>query len=72
MLIAGPYNNQNTYHRTWSDDSDKEYVFLSDSYSKVDLKYDAHCELILLEEGLQYTGFLDNEDKCTFEDIFGH
>ena len=70
MLIAGPYNNQNTYHRTWSDDPDKEYVFLSDSYSKADLKYDAHCELIFLETGLTYTGFLTNQDLSTFEDIF--
>lgn len=69
MLIAGPYNHQNIYHRTWSDDPDKEYIFLSNSYSKADLKSDAHCELILLPEELQYTGFLDNEDMCLLEDM---
>lgn len=69
ILIAGPYNNLNKYYRTWSDDPDKEYIFLSDSYSQSDLKNDTQCELILLEKELQYTGFLDKEDRRTFEGI---
>jgi len=70
ILIAGPYNQQTEYHRTWSDDPDKKYVFLSDFYSKDDLTNSTHCELILLETGLIYTGFLTNQDLSTFKDIF--
>lgn len=69
ILIAGPYNHRNRYPRTWSDDPDKEYIFLSDAYSDDDLKRDIECELLLSQTESRYTGFFDFGDRCLFEDL---
>lgn len=70
ILIAGPYDHHNTYSRTWSDDPDKEIVLLSTEYSEADLHHEVQGEVMLLPGVSQFTGFIDREDECLFQDIF--
>ena len=70
ILIAGPYRNNNSDQiRVWNANKDKDIIYLTEKYKNNSQKYE-NIELFMSEKDIEFTGFMEDEDKKFLENLF--